>query len=263
MERPLVRVPDQFPSTEDLSGRVVLVTGAGRGLGRPIANGVAARGASVVLCGRNQADLQAVQGEVERRGAVALAAPMDVRDPASVERCVTAALERFGRLDVVINNAGVALKKSPEEVSPDEWDMVMETNVRGPFLVAKAAARAMMAQGGGSVVNIASFLGAVAHPALSVYCISKGAVIHMTRALAAAWAPHNIRVNAIAPGYIDSPLNAYRKGTPLEQEVLSTTPLHRWGQVEDVATACVYLASPAAAFITGHTLFVDGGVSIV
>lgn len=263
MERPVVRVPERFPSLEDLSGQVVLVTGAGRGLGRPIANAMAERGAHLVLCGRNLADLETVRAEVEARGAEALPISMDVRQPESIEASVAAALQRFGRIDVVVNNAGVSLKKQPEAVTPAEWDMVMETNVRGPFLVAQAAGRAMIAQGGGCVINIASFLGAVAHPALSVYCISKGAVIQMTRSLAAAWAPHQIRVNAVAPGYIDSPLNAYRKGTPLEQEVLNATPLHRWGQVEDIATACVYLASPAARFITGHTLFVDGGVSIV
>jgi NAD(P)-dependent dehydrogenase (short-subunit alcohol dehydrogenase family) len=259
--RPPVRVPAVFPSTEDLSGRVVLVTGAGRGLGRPIANAMAARGAAVVACGRTEADLAGAVAEMQRRGADAAAVRMDVRDPRSVGAAVDAALGRFGRLDAVVNNAGISVRTPPEDVTPEQWDDLIRTNVSGPFFVAQAAARAMKARGGGTIINIASVLGVRGHRVLAAYAISKGAVVHMTRALAAAWADHGIRVNAVAPGYIDSPLNAYRVGTPLEDEVLRATPLHRWGQVEDVATACVFLASPAAAFITGHVLFVDGGLS--
>lgn len=262
-QRPPVRVPADFPSAEDLSGKVVLVTGAGRGLGRPIANAMAARGANVIACGRTPADLEAVVAEVEERGSQGLALTMDVRDAGGVKLAVAQGIRHFGRLDVVVNNAGVSLRKDAEDVTLEEWHRVMDTNVSGPFFVAQAAAQHMLEHGGGSIVNVASFLGAVAHPALSTYCISKGAVIQMTRALAAAWAGRGVRVNAVAPGYIDSPLNAYRIGTPLEQEVLAATPMHRWGQVEDVAMACVFLASAAASFITGHVLTVDGGVSIV
>jgi gluconate 5-dehydrogenase len=262
-DRPPVRVPARFPSNDDLTGRVALVTGAGRGLGRVIANALAERGAAVVACGRTAADLAAVVAEVGARGAEGLAVPTDVRDPAAVQAAVAAALRRFGRLDAVVNNAGVSLRTPVEDVTPAAWEDLLRTNVSGPFFVAQAAARAMMAQGGGTIINVASALGVVGHPLLAAYAVTKGAVVHMTRALAAAWAAHNIRVNAVAPGYIDSPLNAYRKGTPLEQAVLDATPLHRWGQVEDVAAACVFLASAGAAFMTGHVLLVDGGLTVV
>ncbi len=229
MMRPEVRIPERYPSAEDLSGKVVAVTGAGRGLGHVIADAMAAHGASV-------ADVRAFIHMIDRE---------------------------MGRLDVLVNNAGGGVRTPPDEMTEDEWDQILDTNVKGVFFTSQAAARLMRLGGGGKIINIASVIGAIGHPRFAAYATSKGAVIQMTRALAVAWAP-DILVNAVAPGYIDSPLNAYRKGNPaLEAEVLDHTPLHRWGQVEDVAMACVFLASDAAAFITGQTLFVDGGLSVV
>ncbi len=257
-----VRVPSQFPSNEDLRGRVALVTGAGRGLGRPIAHALAARGAAVVLCGRNREDLDETAAELVLRGAAVQAVPLDVRNPDSVQACVDAARRRFGRLDVLVNNAGIPLRQPAEAVSVEDWDKVMETNLRGPFLMARAAFPHLK-ESAGCIVNIASILGRKVHPALPIYRTSKGALIQLTRALAASWAPHRIRVNAVAPGFIDSPLNAAYKGTPREAEFMRLVPQGRWGEVEDVAGACVYLASPAAGFITGHVLYVDGGATII
>lgn len=258
---PPVRVPENFPSAEQLSGQVALITGAGRGIGRPIAVAMASYGANIIACGRNKRHLDEVVDEVRARGREALAVPMDVREPESIQAAVNQGLKHFGQIDILVNNAGVSSRQRPEEVTIEEWRRVMDTNVAGPFFVAQAVAHHMMERHQGVIINISSILGASPNPVLAVYSISKAAVIHMTRALAIAWAPYGIRVNSVAPGFIDSPLNAYRKGTPLEEEVIQGTPLRRWGQVEDVAMACVYLASPAAAFITGHTLFVDGGRS--
>lgn len=271
-QRPDVRIPDRYPSASDLAGRTVAVTGASRGLGLVIADAMAAHGADVALCARDAASLAQAADRVRARGRGVLAAPCDLRSPKQTGAFVEAVRERFGRLDVLVNNAGTGTRTLPDALSPEEWDQVAETNVKGGFFMAQHAVRLMRSRGNGAaeagpavrgrIINIASALGAIGHPRFVAYATSKGAVIQMTRAMAVAWAP-DILVNAVAPGYIDSPLNAYRKGNPaLEAEVIGPTPLHRWGRVEDVAMACVFLASDAASFITGHTLFVDGGLTI-
>jgi len=176
-------------------------------------------------------------------------------------------LARAVREDAVRKELKQIFKDTPfidviNQQDDDEIIRQAESLEKGVFFASQAAARLMRQHGGGSIINIASVLGAVGHPRFAAYATSKGAVIQMTRTLAVAWAPA-IRVNAVAPGYIDSPLNAYRKGNPqLEAEVFDHTPMRRFGQVEDVAMACVFLASDATAFITGHTLFVDGGLSV-
>ena len=263
MQRPEVRVPAHYPSAQDLSGKVVAVTGAGRGLGHVIADAMAAHGADVAVCARTQADLDKVAARITARGRRAFTCVADVKSVAGVRAFIDAIDREMGRLDILVNNAGGGVRTPPDEITEDEWDQVLDTNVKGMFFTSQAAARLMRRYSGGKIINIASVIGAIGHPRFAAYATSKGAVIQMTRTLAVAWAP-DILVNAVAPGYIDSPLNAYRKGNPaLEAEVLDHTPLHRWGQVEDVAMACVFLASDAAAFITGQTLFVDGGLSVV
>lgn len=262
MSVPEVRVPDRYPSTEDLRGKVVAVTGAGRGLGHVIADAMAAHGAAVAVCGRTRTDLDKVAARIRSRGQQALVQVCDVRVVAQIRAFIDGIGKEFGRLDVLVNNAGGGTRTLPDQLTEDEWNQVADTNVKGMFFASQAAAP-LMRPGGGRIINIASVLGVVGHPRFAAYATSKGAVIQMTRTLAVAWAPV-IRVNAVAPGYIDSPLNAYRKGNPqLEAEVFDHTPMRRFGQVEDVAMACVFLASDAASFITGHTLFVDGGLSIV
>ncbi len=262
MQLPEVRVPSVYPSAEDLHGKVVAVTGAGRGLGHVITDAMAAHGADLAVCGRTQATLEQVAARVRAHGRRVLPQVCDVRSFADVKAFIEAIERTFGRLDVLVNNAMATVRTLPDHLTEAEWDVVMDTNVKGPFFMAQAAARLMRRQGAGRIINIASVLGVRGHQRFGAYATSKGALIQMTRTLAVAWAPE-ILVNAVAPGYIDSPLNAYRKGNQeLEAEVLDHTPLHRWGQVEDVAMACVFLASDAAAFITGHTLFVDGGLSV-
>jgi NAD(P)-dependent dehydrogenase (short-subunit alcohol dehydrogenase family) len=238
------------------------VTGASRGLGHVIADAMAAHGADVAVCARTEGDLEKIVARITARGRRALAYRCDVRSVAEVRMFVDTIDREFGRLDVLVNNAGGGTRTPPDDLTEDEWDQVIDTNVKGMFFASQAAARLMRRRGAGKIINIASVIGAIGHPRFAAYATSKGAVIQMTRTLAVAWAP-DILVNAVAPGYIDSPLNAYRKGNPaLEAEVLDHTPLRRWGQVEDVAMACVFLASDAATFITGQTLFVDGGLSI-
>lgn len=262
-QRPSVRIPHRYPSAEDLSGKVIAVTGAGRGLGLVIADAMASHGANVAVCGRSRVGLNAAAARIAEHGRRALAQECDVRSAAADRVFIDSVATEFGRLDALVNNAGVGVRTLPDEISEDEWDLVADTNVRGAFFMAQAAAPLLRRSGGGRIINIASVLGLIGHPRFAAYATSKGALIQMTRALAAAWAPV-IQVNAVAPGYIDSPLNAYRKGNPqLEAEAIGQTPLQRWGQVEDVAMACVFLASDAASFITGQTLVVDGGLSAV
>lgn len=268
MQRPDVRVPARYPSASDLTGKVVAVTGASRGLGLVIADAMAAHGAEVALCARDDAALAKAMERIRPRGRRVFSRRCDVRIPDDVRKFIDAVGGEFGRLDVLVNNAGGGTRTLPDELTEEEWDQVVDTNVKGGFFAAQQAVRLMRRGGPGSspvrgrIVNIASALGAIGHPRFVAYATSKGAIIQMTRTMAVAWAP-DILVNAVAPGYIDSPLNAYRKGQPaLEAEVLEPTPLHRWGQVEDVAMACVFLASDAASFITGQTLFVDGGLTI-
>jgi len=236
-----------------------------------IADAMAAHGARVAMCARDAEVLARAAERVRRRGGVVYAAPCDVRSPQAVETFITAVGEQFGGLDILVNNAGAGVRTPPDVLTEAEWDQVSDTNLKGSFFMAQHAVRLMRRQSEekmgpdgvrGRIINVASVLGAIGHPRFVAYAASKGGVIQMTRAMAVAWAP-DILVNAVAPGYIDSPLNAYRKGNAaLEAEALDPTPLHRWGRVEDVALACVFLASPAAGFITGHTLFVDGGLSI-
>jgi NAD(P)-dependent dehydrogenase (short-subunit alcohol dehydrogenase family) len=259
---PEVRVPERYPSAEDLRGKVVAVTGAGRGLGHVIADAMAAHGADVAVCGRTRADLEKAGSRITGRGRRALMHVCDVRSVEQLRAFMGAVEEEFGRLDVLVNNAGGGTRTIPDQLTEEEWDQVADTNLKGVFFASQIAARLMRRHGGGSIINIASVLGVVGHPRFAAYATTKGGVIQMTRTLAVAWAPA-IRVNAVAPGYIASPLNAYRKGNPqLEAEVFDHTPMRRFGQVEDVAMACVFLASDATPFITGHTLFVDGGLSI-
>jgi len=262
MSVPEVRVPERYPSAEDLRGKIVAVTGAGRGLGHVIADAMAAHGADVAVCGRTRDDLEKVAARIKGRGRRALVHVCDVRLVEQIRAFMDAVDQEFGRLDVLVNNAGGGTRTIPDQLTEEEWDQVADTNMKGVFFASQAASRLMRRHGGGRIINIASVLGVVGHPRFAAYATSKGAVIQMTRTLAVAWAP-DIRVNAVAPGYIDSPLNAYRKGNPqLEAEVYDHTPMRRFGQVEDVAMACVFLASDATGFITGHTLFVDGGLSI-
>lgn len=245
-----------------LEGRVAIVTGGGRGLGRAIALALAAEGASVTVAGRTGRGLDDVVREIERRGGRGQAAQADVRDAASVAALVEGTHARGGRLDVLVNNAGVILRKPTLEVTLEEWREVMEANVTGAFLCSVAAARHMMRAGSGKIINLSSVAAVRGRPAMAAYCAAKAAVINLTRALAIEWAPHNIHVNAIAPGQFDTEMGRPVLADPARRaEVIARVPLRRIGQPEEIGPLAVFLASSESDMITGEVVFIDGGAS--
>ena len=187
--------------------------------------------------------------------------PADVSNPAEVEHLVGATVKSFGRLDVLVNNAGISpIFKKAERVSEVEWDEIMAVNLKGAFLCAQAAGRVMIPQTSGRIINISSVGGRVALPNMAAYCAAKGGLEQLTRVLAAEWAPHNILVNAIAPGFVETDLTeGLRQNPELRDAIVGQTPLGRLAKVEDIVGAAIYLASDAASYVTGQTLYIDGG----
>ena len=248
-----------------LDGKTAIVTGGGRGLGRYMAEALSDAGASVVLCSRKKEPLTEVQREIEAGGGRALAVECDVTDEESVEGVVSAAAESFGSVDVVVNNSGATWGAPPEEMPLERFDQVMRVNVRGTFLMSQAAGRRMIETGaGGAIINISSVAGLVgSHPDYMQtvgYNSSKGAIISMTRDLATSWAQRNITVNAIAPGWFPTRMS---RGLieKFEEEMLANIPLGRFGAPEDLKGVVIFLASPAASYVTGQTIVVDGGAT--
>ena len=247
----------------DLRGRTALVTGASRGLGRAMAVGLAKAGAELALCARDLKDLAAAKGAVEAHGVRAEIFQMDVLRKASVQEAVAAALAAFGKIDVLVNNAGVNVRKPTLELSQEEWDLVLSTNLRGYFLVAQAVAPQMIARGRGKVINIASIFGAVGMQNQLAYASSKGGVVQMTKVMAIEWAGHGVNVNAIGPTYFETPLVAALRNDPERFRFINErTPMGRWGQPEELEGTLIYLASRASDFVTGQTIYVDGGWTI-
>jgi len=239
-----------------LDGMQAVVTGAGSGLGQGAALALAEAGAAVVLVGRTQATLDATRAAIVDQGGEAKALVCDVTDPAQVK----AGIEALPRIDVLVNNAGMNIPEDFLEVSEEHLDRILALNVKGAFLVAQAAARRMVAGRGGSIVNISSQMGHVGYPRRSVYCMSKHALEGLTKALAVELAPQGIRVNTVAPTFAETPMTRPFFADPaFRGAVLSQIPLGRLARVEDVMGAIVFLASPAAAMITGTSLLVDGG----
>ena len=248
----------------DLKGRVAIVTGGNGGIGLGMARGLAAAGASVVVVGRNTEKSHAAVRELGKLGADAIAVSTDVTDEAAVEQMVRAARERFGRIDILINNAGTNVRKSLHEYSLDEWHRVMNTNLTSAFLCSRAVYPAMKSAGGGKVINIGSMMSIFGASFSPAYGASKGGIVQLTKSAAIAWAPDNIQVNAVLPGWIDTELTqgARREVPWLHESVLKRTPARRWGTIDDMAGVAVFLASPASDFVTGTFIPVDGGYSI-
>jgi NAD(P)-dependent dehydrogenase (short-subunit alcohol dehydrogenase family) len=248
-----------------LDGKTVIVTGGGRGLGRYMAEALADAGANVVLCSRKKESLEGVKGEIEARGGHALALACDVTDPDDVAGVVSGAEDAFGGVDVLVNNSGATWGAPPAEMPLEKFDQVIAVNVRGTFLMAQAVGRRMIERGtGGTIVNISSVAGLVGgHPDFMQtvgYNSSKGAVISMTRDLATSWAPHGITVNAIAPGWFPTRMSGGLI-EKFEERMLDGIPLRRFGNPEDLKGVVIFLASPAASYVTGQTLVVDGGAT--
>ncbi len=245
----------------DLAGATALVTGASRGIGRAIALGLAAVGADVAGIARTETALSELGGEVRALGRGFLAVPADVRDPEAGESAVERAWGWRGRIDILVNAAGVIVRSDPPGVTLEEFDLVFDTNVRGTFFLTQAVGARMLEAGGGSIVTVASLAGEVVTGAAVTYQASKAALVQMTRALAVRWAP-TVRVNAVGPGYVRTSLNSAWLDEPDNlRYVTERTPLGRVGTPEDVVGAVVFLASPASAFVTGQHLLVDGGWS--
>jgi len=250
----------EFPQF-DLNNQIALVTGAARGLGRATALALANAGADVALGLRDQRSGDDVAAEIEALGRRALRLPMDVTDLAQVASAVDEAVARFGRIDLLVNNAGVGPENRAEDVSEQDFDLTCAVNLKGTFFVSQAVGRVMIRQGRGRIVNLSSQAGFVALPGESIYCMTKAAIAHLTKCLAVEWGKHGITVNAVAPTFIVTPGTAPAlENADFKADVIERiAALHRLGQPMDVAGVIVFLASSAASLITGQTILVDGG----
>jgi NAD(P)-dependent dehydrogenase (short-subunit alcohol dehydrogenase family) len=245
-----------------LQGRTAVVTGGGNGIGKAVAIGLARSGAHVVVMDHEFSSAQSVVSEIVKEGLSASAICVDVKDEAQVDQAMKQAYEQHQRLDILINNAGIAIRKPSIELALADWNRVLEVNLTGVFLCARSAARFMITQGSGAIVNTASIMGLSGgglYPNIS-YQSTKGAIVNLTRALAVEWAPHQIRVNAIAPTWVETDFIKSLMAQPdLIEKIKGITPLGRLAKPEDIVGAVVFLCSPCSSMVTGHTLAVDGG----
>ncbi len=242
----------------DLEGKVALITGGSKGLGRAMALILAGAGCHVAVTSRNMNEAEEAAREARALGRKAVAVCADVTKRDNVEEMVGTTLDRFGRIDILINNAGTNIRKPLLDLSEEEWDTVLDTNLKGVFLVGQQVGRVMVEQGKGKIINVASVAGVKGRPGLGAYCASKGGVIQLTRVMALEWAERNVQVNAIAPTYVRTPLTSEYLKT-VEAEVIKRIPLGRLCREEDLAGLVLLLASGSSDFLTGQTFFIDGG----
>ena len=248
----------------DLRKRVAFITGGNGGIGLGMAKGLAAAGAAVVIAGRNKTKAQAALSELKSLGAQAEFVELDVLKEASCQQAVKRAVERFGRLDILVNNAGTSVRKQPQDLTAEDWHLVMNTNLTSAFLCSQAAYPHMVRAGGGKIINIGSMMSVFASSYATPYAASKGGIVQMARSMAVAWAKDNIQVNTILPGWIDTDLTrkAREQVEGLYEKVLARTPAQRWGDPKDFAGIAIFLAASASDFITGAAIAVDGGYSV-
>lgn len=255
----------------DLSGRVALVTGASSGLGAQFARTLAGAGAAVVLAARRVERLKTLRAEIEAGGGDAHVVALDVTDPDSIAACVAHAETEMGAIDILVNNSGVSTTQKLVDVTPEDYDHVMDTNTRGAFFVAQAVAKRMIGRSrgtapgtftGGRIVNIASMAGLRVLSQIGVYAMSKAAVVHMTKAMALEWGRYGINVNALCPGYIDTEINHHHWQTESGQKLISMLPRKRVGKPEDLDVALLMLCSNQSGFVNGAVLAADDGFGV-
>jgi NAD(P)-dependent dehydrogenase (short-subunit alcohol dehydrogenase family) len=244
----------------DLSGKVAIVTGAGRGMGYHIALALAKYGADLVICSRTLSELERVEAEIKKLGRRVLIQQMDVTKIPEIYAMVEQSVRAFGHIDILVNNAGINITQWAVDVTEEAWDRVVDTNLKALFFCAQAVGRVMIQQKKGKIINISSQTGTVAIPQRAAYCSSKGGVNQLTKLLAIEWGTYNINVNAVAPTFVETPFTRpmfEKEG--FREYVLGNIPLGRVGQPEDIIGAVIYLASEASNLVTGHILLIDGG----
>ena len=246
----------------DLTGKVAIVTGTSRGLGQYFGRALARAGADLVITSREASALESFKREIENSGRHALALPLDVRNYESIQKMVESAVAHYGKIDILVNNAGCNVRKPALEVTWDDWNLVLDTNLRGTFFVAQAVARHMIARKYGRIINIGSVTSVAGYAGLGPYGASRGGVKQLTMSLADDWGPHGITVNCLAPGWFKTAQNAVMyEDKEWVSYLCERIPLKRPGQPTDLEGAIVFLASDASAYITGQTLLVDGGIT--
>ena len=246
----------------NLSGHTALVTGSSQGIGLALAGGLAAAGASIVLNGRDEGKLAAAANSLSGTGAKVHILAFDVTDHGAARAAVDRFEAETGSIDICVNNAGMQHRAPLEDFPAEAFDKLLRTNITSVFNVGQAVARHMISRKRGKIINIASVQSALARPSIAPYTATKGAVANLTKGMATDWARHGLQCNAIAPGYFDTPLNAALVADPEFSAWLEKrTPAGRWGRVEELVGACIFLASDASSFVNGHTLYVDGGIT--
>ena len=247
----------------DLTGKRALITGSSQGIGAALAKGLADSGAAVVLNGRNATTLAAAAATLRATGAVVDTLSFNVTDHDAVRSAIDGFEAETGAIDILINNAGMQYRAPLEDFPADAFERLLQTNVASVFHVGQAVARHMIARGAGKIVNIASVQTALARPGIAPYTATKGAVANLTKGMATDWARHGLQCNAIAPGYFETPLNRALMDDPAFNDWLTKrTPAGRWGQVEELVGAAIFLSSAASSFVNGTTVFVDGGITV-
>ena len=249
----------------DLSGKVAVITGGNGGIGLGMAKGLANAGATIVVAGRDAAKNADAVKQIQALGAKASAIPVDVLKEDSCRALIADTMKAHGRLDILMNNAGMSIRKQPEDYTLTEWHTVLDSNLTSAFLCSHAAFPAMKKGGSGKIINIGSMMSIFGAPFATAYAASKGGIVQMSKAMATAWAKDNIQVNAILPGWIDTALTrrAREQIAGLHDSVLKRTPAGRWGEPSDFAGIAVFLAAAASDFVTGAAITVDGGYSVV
>jgi gluconate 5-dehydrogenase len=247
----------------DLTGRNALITGASRGIGLAIARGLAGAGAAVAINGRNPETLAEAAAGLRAEGATVFEAPFDVSDRAAVDAGVARVEAELGPIDILVNNAGLQIRGSLEDFNDADWHALMAVQLHAPYMVGQAVARCMIPRGRGKIINICSATTRLVRAGIAPYATAKGAVGNLTKSMCADWAKHGLNVNGIAPGYFATELNTALSSDPKFNAWLEgRTPQGRWGRLDELAGAAIYLASDAASFVNGHLLYVDGGLTV-